>query len=90
VVTAAMLCCAFASFCLSRSAFKFLAAASLVRFSESILALAGVSGAVGLMVDENPRSSFIVIKKLHSKLLISNSVWSFSKAIKLLLCKTSF
>jgi hypothetical protein len=60
-----MVCCAFASFCLSRSAFKFLAAASLVRFSESILALAGVSGAAGFIVDVNPRNSFIVIIKLH-------------------------
>jgi hypothetical protein len=70
---AAMVCCAFASFCLFRSAFKFLAAASLVRFSESILALAGVIGWTGLLSDVNPLNSFIVKIKLHSKLLISNS-----------------
>jgi hypothetical protein len=73
VVTADMVCCAFANFCLSRSAFKFLVATSLVRFSVSILALDGDIGAKGLIGDI-PRNSFIFIKKLHSKLLISNPV----------------
>jgi len=78
-----MACCAFASFCLSRSAFKFLVAASFVRFSESILALAGDIGAKGL-IGVIPRNSFIVIKKLHSKLLISNLVWSLWKSKRII------
>ncbi len=65
------MCGAFASFCLSRSTFKFSAAASLVRFSASILALAGVSGAVGLTGAVIPRNSFIVIKKSPIKNYLS-------------------
>ena len=41
--------CAFASFCLSRSISKRFVAASLLRFSESILALSGVIAATGLI-----------------------------------------
>ncbi len=89
VVTVAIVCCAFASFCLSRSAFKFLVAASLLRLSESILAFAGVIGVIDF-VGFTPLISSIVIIKLHSKLLISNLKWSLENAKFSLLAESSF
>jgi hypothetical protein len=54
-----------------------------VRLRAAIRALEGVSDDVDLMVDEIPRTSFIVLIMLRAKLLISNFTWSSKRSKKI-------